>query len=72
MTDALRVDVGKRAEQLVDIELDLENRHGGLHLIEIARCAVDGLRNELLDEIEVDFIFLRDCQSLLRTCERAT
>lgn len=40
------MDVGKRAEELVDVELDLENGHDGLHLVEVARCTVDGLRYE--------------------------
>lgn len=36
MTDTLRVDVRQGAEELVDVYLDLENGHGGLHLIEEA------------------------------------
>lgn len=34
MTDALRVDVREGAKELVDVYLDLENGHGGLHLVE--------------------------------------
>ncbi len=34
MADPLGVDVRKRAEELVDVYLDLENGHGGLHLVE--------------------------------------
>ena len=68
VADALRVNVGERAEQLVDVKLDLENWHGGLHLIEKARCPVDGLGDVLLDEIEVDFVFLRQRQSLHLHC----
>ena len=59
VADALRVDVGERAEELVDVELDLEYGHRGLHLIEIPRGAIDGLWHELEDEIEIDFILLQ-------------
>lgn len=36
MTDALRVDIRKGAEELVDVYLDLENGHGSLHLVKEA------------------------------------
>jgi hypothetical protein len=58
MADALRVDVGERAEQLVDVELDLEDGHDRLHLVEVARGAVDSLGHKLEDEVEVHFILL--------------
>lgn len=58
MADALRMDVGERSEELVDVELDLEYRHGRLHLVEKSRRSVDGLRHELLDEVQVHFILL--------------
>ena len=35
MANSLRMDIGEGAEQLVDIQLDLEYGHGGLHLVEI-------------------------------------
>ena len=35
MADALRVDVGKRAEQLVRVQLGLEDGHDCLHLVEV-------------------------------------
>lgn len=60
VTDSLGVDVGQGAEQLVGVELDLENRHGRLHLVEVPRRTVDGLGNELLDQVQVDLIFLRE------------
>ena len=59
MADALRVNVRERAEQLVDVEFHLEDRHDGLHLVEVARGAVDGLGNEFEYEVEVDFVLLR-------------
>lgn len=58
MADALRVDVGKGSEKLVDVQLDLQRGHGGLHFIEKTRCPIDGLRNEFLDQIEIDLILL--------------
>lgn len=65
MADALGVDVGKRAEQLVDVELDLKDGHGGLEFVEVPRGTVDGFWDELEDQVEVDFIFLRRDQSCL-------
>lgn len=65
MADALRVDIGERAEELVDEELHLEDRHDGLHLVKVARRTVYGLRNELQDEIEVNLIFLRATISIV-------
>ena len=59
MADALAVDVGKRAEQLVNVQLDLENGHGCLHLIEVAGRAVDGFGNKFEYEIEVDLVLLK-------------
>ena len=58
MADPLRVDVGERTEQLVNVELDLKNGHDRLHLVEVARSAVNGLRNEFEHEIEVDLVLL--------------
>lgn len=58
MAYTLRMDICQRAEELVDVYLDLKNGHSGLHLIEKARGAVHGLRDKLQNQIEVDFIFL--------------
>jgi hypothetical protein len=58
MTDPLGVDVGERSEQLVDVELDFQDGHGGLHLVKVARCPIDGLWDVLQHQVEVDFIFL--------------
>ncbi len=52
------MDVRQRPEELVYVELDFENRHRGLHLVEESRCPVDRLRNELLDEVQVQLVFL--------------
>lgn len=67
VADALGVDVGERAEELVDVQLDLEDGHGGLELVEMSRGAVDRLRHVLLHQVEVDFIFLRCHQRCLHT-----
>ena len=58
VADALRMDVGESAEELVNVQLDLEDWHGRLHLVEVPRCAVDGLWNEFLDQVEVYLILL--------------
>lgn len=58
VADALGVDVGEGAEELVNVELDLENGHDGLHLVEVARGTVDGLGNEFEYEIQVDLVLL--------------
>lgn len=62
MTDALRVDIGKSTEQLINIELDFEDRHGSLHLVEKSRSSVNCLGDKFLHQIEVYFIFLRGSQ----------
>lgn len=58
MTDALRMDVCERTEELVDVEFDFQHRHGGLHLVEVAGCPVDGLWDKFEDEVQIHFIFL--------------
>ena len=58
MANTLRVDVGKRAEELVDVQLDFEDGHNRLHLVEVARSTVHGLRNKLEHEIQVHLVFL--------------
>jgi len=67
VADALAVDVGERAEELIYVELHLENRHGGLDFVEVAAGAVDGFRDELEDQVQVDLILLRCHQSCLHT-----
>ena len=52
------MDVGQRSEELVDVQLDFEDRHGSLHLVEISRSSIDCLWDVLEDKIEVDFILL--------------
>lgn len=58
MADTLRVNVGERAEELVDVQLDFEDGHNRLHLVEVARSTVHGLGNELKHEIQVHLVFL--------------
>ena len=60
MADPLRVDVGERAEKLVDVELDLKDRHDRLHLVEIARSTIDGLGNKLEHEVQVNLVLLQN------------
>lgn len=58
MADALGVDIGQGSEKLVDEQLDLENWHGSLHLVEEARRTIDRFRHKLLYQVQVDLIFL--------------
>ena len=58
VADSLRVDVGERAEQLVDVELDFEDGHDRLHLVEVARSAVNRLGNKLEHEIQIHLVLL--------------
>ena len=58
MANTLRVDVGKRAEELVNVELDFEDRHDRLHLVEVAGGSIDGLWNEFEHEIQVHLVLL--------------
>jgi hypothetical protein len=60
VADPLRVDVGEGAEKLVDVELDLKDRHDRLHLVEVARSAVDSLGDELEHEVQVDLVLLQN------------
>lgn len=60
MADPLRVYVGEGAEELVDIELDLECWHCCLHFVEISRGPVDGFGDVFLYEVQIDFILLPD------------
>lgn len=59
---ALRMNVGQRSEKLVDVQLDLEDRHGRLHLVEESRGSVDSLGNKLLYQIQVHLVFLQSSQ----------
>lgn len=58
MADALRVNVCKGSEELVDVQLDFQSGHGRLHLVEKARGPIDSFGNKLLNEIEINFILL--------------
>ena len=51
MAYSLGMYVCKRAEQLIYVDLNLQDRHGGFHFVEEARGTVDGFRNELQHEI---------------------
>lgn len=62
MANTLGVNVGQGSEELVDVQLDLQRGHSGLHFIEKTRCPIDSLRNEFLDQVEIDLILLRSYQ----------
>lgn len=46
MADSLGMNVRKRTEKLIDVDLDLKNGHGRLHLIEKAGSTVYGFRHK--------------------------
>lgn len=58
VTDALRMNVCKRTEELINVKFDFQHWHGGLHLVEVAGCPVNGLWDKFKDEVQVHFIFL--------------
>lgn len=49
VANALRVDVGESPEELVNVQLDLKDRHRCLHLVEESGRTVDSLGNKLLN-----------------------
>lgn len=51
MTNALGVNISERAEHLVGVEFDEENRNGLLHAVVVLHDAVDGLWNEVHDDV---------------------
>lgn len=59
MTNALRMDVGQRSEELINIELDFEHWHHSLELVEVAGSAVYGFGDIFEDQVQVDFVSLR-------------
>lgn len=58
MADADRVDVGQGAEELIHVQLDELWRHVLLELDVVTQGAVDGLRDILHHEVQVDLVFL--------------
>jgi hypothetical protein len=58
VADALGMDIGQGAEELIDVQLDLENRHGRLHFVEESRSSVDSLGHKLLHQVQVDLVLL--------------
>jgi len=54
----LRMNICKRSEELVNVQLYLQYWHGRFHLVEISRGAVHGLWHELKYKVEVHLIFL--------------
>ena len=53
------MNIRKGAKELVNVYLDLEDGHGGLHLVEETRGSVHRLRYKFKNEVEIDFFFLR-------------
>ena len=58
MTDSLRMYIRQGAKKLIDVDLDLQDRHGGLHLVEESGRAVHGLRHEFENQVQVDLVLL--------------
>lgn len=58
VTDADRVDVHERTEELVHVEFDLQHRHGLLKLGVVTASAIHGLGDVFENKVEVHFIFL--------------
>ncbi len=72
MANPLGVDVGQRAEKLVDVDLDFQDRHRGLHLVEETRGTVNGLWDKFEYQVQVDLVFLdfqSSVSSILGTCQ---
>ena len=66
VADALGVDVGDGAEELVGVELDEDGRHHLLHLEVLLHDAVDGLGDVVHDHVQVHFVrLLATCQEVL-------
>jgi hypothetical protein len=59
MADTDRMDVGERTKELVHVQFDLEHGHGLLEFGIMATSAIDSFWNVFEDEIEVNFIFLK-------------
>lgn len=53
------MNVSKRPQQLIHIQLDLKVRHGLLQLNIVARRSIDRFRNIFENQIEINFVFLR-------------
>ena len=49
VTDSLRMNVCQRAEQLIDIDLNLQDWHGCLHLVEEPRGSIHSFGNKFED-----------------------
>ena len=60
MADALGVDICQGTEELVNIKLDLQHWHRRFELVEIPRRPIHRFRHILKNEIQVDFILLRN------------
>ena len=60
MAYTLGMNIRQGTKELIDVNLDLKDRHGRLHLIEKARRAVNRLRHEFEHQVQVHFIFLHN------------
>ena len=62
MADSHGVNVGEGAKELVDVNFDFQDWHRRLHLVEEPGGAINGLRYEFENKVEIDFLLLQDCQ----------
>lgn len=62
VADSHGVYVGEGAKELVDVDFDFQDWHRRLHLVEEPRGAINGLRHEFENEVEIDFFLLQTCQ----------
>lgn len=60
MTNAKRVYIGERAEELVHVQFDLERWHCCFVSCIVPRCSVNSFGYIFLDKVEEYFVFLND------------
>lgn len=58
VADANTVDIGKRTEELVHVQFDLEHGHGLFEFRIMATGTVNGFGNIFKNKIEINFVFL--------------
>ena len=60
VADADGVDICKRTQELIHVELDLQHGHRLLELHVVTRSAVDSLWDVFENEVEVNLVFLEN------------
>jgi len=58
VADTNTVDIGKRTEELVHVQFDLEHGHGLFEFRIMATGTVNGFGNIFKNKIEINFVFL--------------